>query len=129
MAQSFWNDRRDAKLKASWGIQSASQIADILGTTRNAVIGRIHRIRGTYQSKIDAELAAAREATERMKTKRDECHRIIIAAMLGKITAGYPRNRAVIEAREQGATLAIIGQAIGVSRERVRQIEEKTSAA
>lgn len=129
MAESFWNDRRDARLKASWGKQSASQIAVAMGTTRNAVIGRIHRIKGTYQPKIDADAAASREATERAKAERDESHRNIVAAMLGKIGAGYPRNKAVIEARKQGATLEIIGQAIGVSRERVRQIEEKTSAA
>jgi DNA-directed RNA polymerase sigma subunit (sigma70/sigma32) len=36
-----------------------------------------------------------------------------------------PRERAVIEARDRGETLEKIGQELGVTRERVRQIEGK----
>lgn len=42
-----WSEKDDAKLAEMWGAgQSARQIAEILGVTRNAVIGRAHRLRG-----------------------------------------------------------------------------------
>jgi hypothetical protein len=49
MKSSFWTPHRDRKLRKIWGRRKGSEIATELGTTPNAVIGRIHRILGTYQ--------------------------------------------------------------------------------
>ena len=52
----FWNDERTENLKTKWARgDSAGTIADAFGTTRNAVIGKAHRMglaeRATYQRK------------------------------------------------------------------------------
>ena len=52
----FWNDERTEILKTQWAKgESAQLIADALGNTRNAVIGKAHRMglaeRATYQRK------------------------------------------------------------------------------
>lgn len=52
----FWNDERTENLKTRWAQgDSASTIAESFGTTRNAVIGKAHRMglaeRATYQRK------------------------------------------------------------------------------
>ena len=52
---SYWDETREAKLKELWEKgHTASQIAELLGgTTRNAVIGKAHRLKlaGRVQSK------------------------------------------------------------------------------
>jgi DNA-directed RNA polymerase sigma subunit (sigma70/sigma32) len=48
----------------------------------------------------------------------------IIAEMAAAIAAGAPRNGAIIQARNKGLTLERIGDHIGVTRERIRQICE-----
>src|SRR3982074_2574489 len=59
MTVTFWTPRRDAKLREMWDTHTAIEIALELGTTPNAVIGRIHRIMGSHQEKIAKQLAAA----------------------------------------------------------------------
>jgi DNA-directed RNA polymerase sigma subunit (sigma70/sigma32) len=59
--------------------------------------------------------AAAREAKTRWRQER-------IDRMLEQIAGGRERDAAVFEARALGAALEDIGRAIGVTRERVRQI-------
>ena len=44
MTNIAWSDERDEIVKVNRGILSARQIADMLGTTRNAVIGRAKRL-------------------------------------------------------------------------------------
>jgi DNA-directed RNA polymerase sigma subunit (sigma70/sigma32) len=59
--------------------------------------------------------AAALEAKARRRQER-------IDLMLEQIAGGRERDAAVFEARSLGASLEDIGRAIGVTRERVRQI-------
>lgn len=59
--------------------------------------------------------AAALEAKARRRQER-------IDLMLEQIAGGRERDAAVFEARAHGAGLEDIGRAIGVTRERVRQI-------
>lgn len=59
--------------------------------------------------------AVARAAKARWKRER-------IARMLDQIASGRERNAAVAEARALGARLQEIGTAIGLTRERIRQI-------
>ena len=119
---SFWTPRRDRKLRNMWGKRRALEIAIELGTTSNAVIGRIHRLLGTYQEKIAKQLMVAREIAQQRRKARDARQRIIVARMLERIASGSSRNKAIARARAQGASLQAIGTAVGLSRERVRQI-------
>jgi DNA-directed RNA polymerase sigma subunit (sigma70/sigma32) len=98
-----------------------------LGTTPNAIIGRIHRILGTYQ-KIAKQLAATQEVARRRRKLREKRQHAIIRTMLRRIDAGLPRDKAVERARAEGGTLQSIGAAIGLSREGVRQIGKRTRA-
>ena len=59
--------------------------------------------------------AHARQAKAHWKRER-------IARMLAQIAGGRERNAAIAEARALGARLQEIGSAIGVTRERIRQI-------
>ena len=119
---SFWTPRRDRKLRDMWGKRRAIEIAIELGTTSNAVIGRIHRLLGTYQDKIAKQLAVARDIARRRQKARNARQRAIVGNMLERMASGVPRNKAIIRARTEGASLQAIGTAIGLSRERVRQI-------
>jgi hypothetical protein len=124
MTVSFWTPRRDAKLREMWDTHTAIEIASELGTTPNAVIGRIHRIMGSYQEKIAKQLAAAREVTRKKQKLQETRQRAIVATMLRRIRTGTARDKAIARARAEGATLQTIGDAIGITRERVRQIVE-----
>ena len=125
---SFWTPRRDRKLRNMWGKRRALEIAIELGTTSNAVIGRIHRLLGTYQEKIAKQLIVAREIAQQRRKARDARQRIIVARMLERIASGSSRNKAIARARAQGASLQAIGTAVGLSRERVRQIVAGTAS-
>jgi hypothetical protein len=128
MIASFWTPRRDGKLREMWGKRLASEIATELGTTSNAVIGRIHRIMGTYKEKITKRQAAARKVARKRRKSKQARQRTIVATMLKRIGAGSPRDKAIARARAEGGTLQSIGTATGLTRERVRQIVEKTRA-
>src|SRR6476646_8570509 len=129
MKGSFWTPHRDGKLRKMWGKRKASEIATELGTTPNAVIGRIHRMLGTYQEKIAKQLAATQEVARRRRKLREKRQHAIIRTMLKRIDAGLPRNKAIARARAEGGTLQSIGAAIGLSREGVRQIGKRTRAS
>ena len=62
--------------------------------------------------------AHARQAKAHWKRER-------IARMLAQIANGSRRNAAIAEARALGARLQEIGSAVGLTRERVRQICEE----
>ena len=44
VAPAKWSEEKDAVLKAHWGRIRPREIGKMLGTTKNAVIGRAHRI-------------------------------------------------------------------------------------
>src|ERR1700738_4979808 len=99
---------------------SAAKIADELGTTRAAVIGRLHRLSRvelTYPSYIRRR---ARVAARRKERKRVES--TAIAKMRQEIARGVSRNRAIARARKSGATLRALGKALGISLQWVRQM-------
>jgi len=129
MAQSFWNPKRDAKLKDLWATQSASQIAAQLGTTRNAVIGRIHRIEGTYAAKIAEQAAASRAVTREKVAQEVAKQRAIVVRLVKNISSGMPRDQALEIAQAAGGTLRSLADVAGISRERVRQVVERTRAS
>ena len=122
---SFWTPDRDEKLRRLEGEGlSAAKIAEKLGTTRGAVLGRLHRLSGaalTYPSYIRQEKEARARAAARMK-ERKRAESTVIPRMQQEIMRGVDRNRAIAKARKAGATLRAIGDAVGISKEWVRQI-------
>ena len=122
---SFWTSERDEKLRRLEGEGlSAAKIAEKLGTTRDAVIGRLHRLSGvslTYPSYIQQEKEACARSAARVK-QRERVANTVIPKMKQEIARRVDRDEAIAKARKAGATLKAIGDALGLSRERVRQI-------
>src|SRR5260370_26183421 len=123
LAGSFWTLNRDNRLqKLEARGPSAAQIDERLGTTRNAVMGRSHRLRSLiFRSEIQREqnlraLSAARR--REMKHRSDA----MLSAMRKGIAQGMPRKIAIIEAVEARVTYQAIGNELGLSRQRVHQI-------
>src|SRR5580692_4495214 len=122
---SFWTPERDERLRylEAEGF-SAAKIAEKLGTSRGAVLGRLHRLSGatlTYPSYIRQEKEARARAAARTK-ERTRLESTVIPRLQQEITRGVDRNRAIARARKAGATLRAIGDAVGISKEGVRQI-------
>jgi hypothetical protein len=122
---SFWTPERDERLRRleAEGL-SAAKIGEKLGTTRGAVLARLHRLSGaalTYPSYIRQEKEARARAAARMK-ERKRAESTVIPRMQQEIMRGVGRNRAIAKARKAGATLRAIGDAVGISKELVRQI-------
>ncbi|HXJ59405.1 MAG TPA: GcrA family cell cycle regulator [Verrucomicrobiae bacterium] len=118
-----WTTEKDAALKRLWPTKSASEIASEIGTTRNAVIGRFHRLQGDYADYISPGRKESRAQTaarhEAQLLKENEA----IKKMKERIAAGLRRNDAIKLARKSGARLETIGQVFGVTRQRIGQIE------
>ena len=62
---------------------------------RSTVIGRIHRIMGTYKEKIAERREAARKVARKRRKSREARQRAIVATMLKRIAAGAPRDKAI----------------------------------
>src|SRR5439155_11553950 len=117
-----WTAEKDAALKRLWPTKSASEIGLALGTTRNAVIGRYHRLQGSYAGYVSpstkelyARRAAARKARHVKETRA-------IEEMKKRMATGLGRNDAIRLARKSGARQQVIGQAFGMSYQRIGQI-------
>ena len=129
---SFWTPERDERLRRleADGL-SAAKIAQRLGTTRDAVLGRLHRLSGAalgYPSYLrEAEKARERNAARLKKRKR--VNEAALSKLQREIARGIDRDQAIAKARKTGATLRAIGDAVGISKERVRQISVEVRRA
>ncbi|HEY6254759.1 MAG TPA: GcrA family cell cycle regulator [Xanthobacteraceae bacterium] len=123
MAGSFWTPERDRRLqKLEAAGLSAEQMADRLGATRNAVIGRSVRLRGLVfrsQLQIAEEETARRLARRRDKRRRTDAALSVMRQLIAK---RVPLAIAIAKAIEAGATYQAIGDELGVSRQRAHQI-------
>jgi hypothetical protein len=127
-AGSFWSPDTDTRLQRleAEGL-SAAKIAEKLGTTRNAVIGRSQRLRGLYRT-FPFFLRREREARARSAARQKERQRktdAVLAKFRQDLARGVARNVAMIQARKAGATLQAIGDVLGLTKERVRQIVDR----
>jgi hypothetical protein len=125
----FWALERDEKLRRLEGEGlSAAEIAQKLGTTRDAVLGRLHRLSGvalTYPSYIRLVKETRARSAARMK-QRERLTNTVIPKMKQEIARGMDRDGAIAKARKAGVTLKAIGDALGLTRERIRQITAKS---
>ena len=139
MARNYWTPKRDEELKRhkAAGL-SASKIAALLHTTRNAVLGRTNRLRNRpSRAKIEqlkrertaaAEARkkavaekrekAAAEAREQAQALQDE----ILAVMRADFAAGVDRSVAIKRAIASGAKSTAVAEFFGLSRWQVYQI-------
>jgi hypothetical protein len=130
--KSPWTAARDRRLiELQVAGRSAAEIARILHTTRNAVIGRSMRLRGVvYQSTIDswkranAKRAAAARAAGRGLAP-PEARRKAIEGLRKALARGMPRDAAIVRARRAGATWREIGRIAGISGQAAQQAAAK----
>lgn len=118
----FWTKARDERLFTEWPEFSAAEIAEHLGTSRNAVIGRYHRLRRTAFSYLDREATERRVRAEVRRQTATAANRRAINALHAAIEAGTPRRDAIKLARESGGSWLAIAAACGVSRQRIHQL-------
>ena len=114
-----WTAHKDGiLLREKANGQSASAIAAILGTTPNAIGGRLHwLLRGAVsESVIRRKQARAKRALER----RTEAVAILVMKL--DLHRGVERGKAYDAANRAGVSYDRIGQEQGISGGRVRQL-------
>lgn len=119
----MWDGKADAKLlKLRNEGLSFAQIAERMGISRNAAIGRAQRLAGRiFPSQIARNEQAKLEAVERGQKSAQE-QKAIVRRIKKAIAAGSPRLKVIEQALAKGATYQIIGDALGLSKQRVHQI-------
>jgi hypothetical protein len=130
MTASFWTAEKNKQLQRleAAGL-SAAQIADRLGTTRSAVLGRSVRVRGLiFPSQIQRQRTeraqqAAREHQQRERTAAS------LASMRRVIARGTPRDMAIVSAVKAHLTYRAIADELGLTKQRVQQIVAKRARA
>ena len=119
----FWNARRDTRLQRleRRGL-SASQIAGMLATTRNAVLGRSVRLRGlVFPSVLEARAARKAELAER-RAARERATAKVLRTMQHNLSGGMAREDAILRAVRDGASYRAIGAALGITKQRCHQL-------
>jgi hypothetical protein len=103
---------------------SAAQIAERLGTTRDAVLGRSARLRGltvSFPNYVQREKELRAQAAVRRR-ERNLRRAALLFKMRDGIRKGVARQIAIARAVEGGVTYAAVGKELGLSRQRVHQI-------
>jgi hypothetical protein len=117
----FWTAERDKRLKqqVAAGV-SIGKIAARFGTTENAVIRRLHFLRGLPQPDPAADRLRLAAAARREKKERRT--QAAITAMRAAIARGVPRDIAIAQARKAGASARAIGDVVGLTFRAVHRI-------
>src|SRR3981081_897803 len=110
MAGSFWTPERDKRLqKLEAAGLSAAQMADQLGATRNAVIGRSVRLRGlVFRSQLRGVEGKTALRSTRLKEKRRR-RDAGLSVLRQLIAKGVSLKVAIVKAIAAGATYQVIG--------------------
>ena len=129
--KSPWTPSRDKRLLALQKKgHSAAEIAEKLGTSRSAVIGRSVRLRGiVYKSSIrswkKANAKRAAEARDRAQVRAEE-QRKAMREMVRAVKGGMPREKAMARAFKAGAYWWQIGEHFGISQQAAYEAAKKT---
>ena len=119
--KSPWTPERDKRLIAlqAQGL-TAAQIAEKLGTSRSAVIGRSVRLRGiVYQSNIES-WQRANDKRRKGPRKPEALCRKAMAQLARDIGTGVPRGEAIVRA-SKGALWRDIGDFFGITSQAAQQ--------
>jgi biotin operon repressor len=114
----FWTPKRDSRLlslKAQG--KSATEVADILGTSRGAVLGRLYRLQGIVFKSEKARSKQQREFALKRRRAAAVARRAAVNVMRDRIGWGMPRNEAMALASRDGLSFQAIGSALGISRQ------------
>lgn len=117
-----WTPKKNARLLDLWPDYSASEIAGMLGVTRNAVIGRYHRLRGDYKGYVSPKEQEKRRLLQDKERQSRIREQRAVSEALQKIAEGGSRNSVIAEAVRLCARMRVIGAAVGVTHQRVQQI-------
>jgi hypothetical protein len=123
MTVTFWTAEKDKQLQRleAAGL-SAAQIADRIGTTRNAVIGRSVRLRGLiFPSQLRRQRSEQAARAARLRRERERTA-VGLAAMRRAIARGAPRDAAIVLAVKARVVYQAIADELGLTRQRVQQI-------
>lgn len=128
----MWTPKQDAFLLnlLARGL-SATEVGRRMNVSRNAVLGRVHRIKGTQFPSYAVKAERERRKREASKAERAEIrrkHKDAVDRMLEAIGSGGSRTSAIKQARSEGVPLRMIGAAIGLTGERVRQLTSDLAA-
>jgi len=123
MTMTFWTADKDKQLqKLEAAGLSGAQIADRIGTTRGAVIGRSARLRGLiFPSQLQRQRRERALRVARLRQKKER-FAVPLASMRRAIARGTPRNIAIVLAVKAHVTYQAIADELGISRQRVQQI-------
>src|SRR5437870_5556991 len=120
VTSAFWTPKRDKRLQTlqAAGL-SAAEIAARLGTTPFAIYRRFYHLRGQVfpSDQVMKETLRVKAAARREEKQRRE--KAALAAMRAAIARGVPRDIAIAEARNAGASPSGIADALYVSRQLV----------
>lgn len=121
----MWTKQEDADLLRYWPLMSASEVAERLGRTKNAVIGRFHRIDGTYKGrKYRYHRRRSEEAAQRCQYAQ-QIELKAIEKMRCDIRCGVARDAAIIEAVNAGAKQTTIAALFGLTRQAISLVVNK----
>jgi hypothetical protein len=115
---------RSAIERGAWRDRAICEAAR-LGVGTQAIAAAAGVSRQTVYRILVLQGAPERELKERARRRRMEkkpLFRPALDALRSAVARGVPRDRAIVEARASGLTLAAIGSVFGLTRERVRQI-------
>ena|SRR5579871_712284 len=118
----MWQPGDDKKLVEMWPDFSAKQIAKKLGCSRNAVIGRFHRINKTYADGEQARKRRLKAARSEKRSARREVEAAAIAEMKRRIASGFDRDEEIRKAYRAGAGQPAIGDVFGITRQAISLI-------
>ena len=130
MMAAFWTAEKDKHLRRleAAGL-SAAQIADRLGTTRGAVIGRSVRLRGlVFPLQLKRQRTERTLQAERLHQQRERTA-TSLASMRRVITRGTPRDVAIVSAARAHVTYQAIADELGLTKQRVQQIVARSATA
>lgn len=119
MRKESWTAEMDAELLNRWETESASEIAAAMGNvTRNAVIGRYHRLVGSYDAYNERKAAAAKAETAAKLARK----KAVACQVLSRYDLRKHRKEAITAALGEGADQSSIAEILGLTRQRISQI-------
>jgi hypothetical protein len=119
----MWTNRLDARLlKLKRDGLSFAEVAERIGVTRNAALGRFQRLNGVIFPSQAERRRARKEVARRKAEAQARKDAKVIKKMKAALAAGTDQNEAITQAFAAGGNRKVIGDVFGLSRQRIFQI-------